>query len=56
MITIPAFAKPAPPLFVLTLQQGNSWKVEATMTEQEARNLASECRLRGLTASVKAVA
>lgn len=56
MIVIDLGAGRKPGVFILCIQRGNEWKAEAKMTEQEARNLASECRLRGLTATVKAAA
>lgn len=54
MVVIPmsTFEKPSQDV-LLRIQRAGEWKVEARMPEKEARNLASECRKRGLTASVE---
>jgi hypothetical protein len=57
MISIPVFKRyKTRPQFLLCIQRGNEWKVEAKMTEAKARELASECRMRGLDATVKEIA
>jgi len=53
VIDLGAGRKPAQPEALLRIQRGEEWKTEARMPEKEARELASECRKRGLTASVE---
>jgi len=38
---------------LLRIQRGEEWKTEARMSEKDARDLASECRKRGLVAHVE---
>lgn len=52
VIDMSTFEKPSKEV-LLRIQRGHEWKVEAVMPEEEALRLASECRVRGLSATVE---
>jgi len=51
VIDMSTFEKPSKEV-LLTIRQGDNWKCEGKMTEEQALKLAAECRKRGLGAEV----